>query len=445
MLSTFFGLEIARRALAAQQAATDVTGHNIANADTPGYTRQRADLAASDPYTVPSLGTPVTAGQLGTGVTVQEVERVRDNFLDGQLRTEMSGLGRYQAQNDALSEVETIFNEPSDTGLNNMLNTFFNDWQELSKNAESIPIRTSLVQDAVTLTDQFNHLYTQLETVKGNLNDLQQIDVGDINSKAQQIADLNVQIQNLITAGEQPNDLLDRRDALLDDLSKLADLTVKDSGGGAIQVSVGSTLLVDGTTANTISDVTGINSGALKGISDALTMVSNYEAKLNSLAANIISSVNGAHQAGYDLNGNQGGDFFTGTGASDIAVNADIVSDVSKVAAAGAAGAPGDGTNAQKIADLQNATIDGLSQATFNSYYQSLISGLGVDAQQSQQMVTNQQALVDQLNNRKQSISGVSLDEETTNLMQYQHGYEAAARLVTVLDDMLDTLINRMG
>lgn len=456
MYSTFLGLETARRGLATARNGMDVTGHNVANASTTGYTRQRADQVASDPYTVPSLGKPVTAGQLGTGVTVEQIERIRDNFLDGQIRTETSKLGNWQAQNDALSEIETIFTEPSDNGLSTLMSNFFSSWQELSKNAESSPLRTTVVQNAVSLANGFKHTYTQLETVKDNLNQLMTIDINDINSKAQQIADLNTQIVNIKAAGDQPNDLMDKRDLLLDDLSKLTNYTVTDHGNGSISIDIGSFNLVDGLTQSVGSfsstDLTNVTDGALNGINQALTKLQSYEADLNTLAANLIKTVNDAHTGGIDLNGNAGEIFFgsnastASTDASDIAVNPDIQNDVNLVAAADSSDpSPGNGTNALAIADLQSTLISGLSNVTFSDYYKNLIARLGVDSQESDRMVSNQQALVDQLTNRKDSISGVSLDEEMTNLMQYQYAYQGAARVVTILDSMLDTLINKMA
>ncbi|OPY58795.1 MAG: Flagellar hook-associated protein 1 [Pelotomaculum sp. PtaU1.Bin035] len=470
MYSTFFGLETARRGLAAARTGMDVSGHNVANANTTGYTRQRADQVASDPYTMPSMGKPVMALQLGTGVTVEQIERIRDNFLDGQIRVETNKLSNWKAQSDALSEVETVFMEPSDNGLNTLLANFWSNWQELSKNAESTPVRTTVMENAVSLANGFNHTYSQLETVKGDLNQLMQIDISDINSKARQIANLNTQIINIKVAGDQPNDLLDKRDLLLDELAKLTNYSITDLGNGSISIDIGTVNLVDGITQavtplTTPPNWTDVTDGALNGINQALTKLQSYEDDLNTLAANLIKMVNNAHTGGIDLNGNTGEIFFgsnattPSTNASNIAVNPDIQSNVSLIAAAttGTTGVgnqnPGDGSNALKIAGLQNTSIDGtngvapngLGGSTFDSYYKNMIARLGVESQESSRMVDNQQALVDQLSNRKESISGVSMDEEMTNLIQYQYAYQGAARVVTTLDSMLDTLINRMA
>ncbi len=455
--STFMGLETARRGLAAGSAGMDVTGHNVANANTPGYTRQRAVQQASFPYTVPSLARPEVPGQMGTGVLTMQIQRIRDNFLDGQIRAETSSLGAWQAQNDALTEIETIFMEPSDNGLNTLLADFWSSWQELSKNAESSPVRTMVAQSAVSLADGFNHTYSQMETVRTNLQELANISILDINDKANQIAALNNQIVNIIAVGDQPNDLLDRRDLLLDELAGLTNYKVTNNADGTINVDIGDFNLVNRTDYNSLDQVdwdaadpwgdpqyAGIANGNLKGIQDAMVKLQSYETDLDILADSIMAAVNDQHASGFDLNGDAGvNNFFTGSGAVGMSVNNVIVSDVNLVAAASAVGEPGDGSNALAIAGLQHQNI--VAGTSGDGYYKNLIARLGVETQQSVRMVENQEALVGQLTNRKESISGVSLDEEMTNLIQYQYAYQSAARVITVLDEMLDTLINRMA
>lgn len=457
MPSTFMALETARRGLAAGLTGMEVSGHNVANANTPGYTRQRVVLSASEPYTEPCLGRLEEALQLGTGVTVEQVQRVRDSFLDGQIRTELHSLGNWETQRDALSEIETVFMEPSENGLNNLISKFWADWQELSRNAENSPIRSVLVQDSITLANAMNHIYSLFETIKTDQQELANIYINDINSKARQIAALNEQIVNIKAAGDQPNDLMDKRDLLLDELARLVNYTATENEDGSVDVSVGSISLVAGSnysdipaidwsagpdpwSAGPYDQVTG---GNLKGIKDILSKLQAYEDDLDALAAGLIGAVNGLHASGYDLYGSTGVEFFTGTGAADIAVNSDIVDDLGKIAAAGISGAPGDGANALAIAQLQNSNIAGLGGTTIGGYYKNMIARLGVETQESVRMVENQQALVDQLSNRKESISGVSMDEEMTNIIQYQYAYMGAARVISALDSMLDTLINR--
>ncbi|OAT80373.1 flagellar hook-associated protein FlgK [Desulfotomaculum copahuensis] len=498
MLSTFFGLEIARRALNAEQAATDVTGHNIANASAPGYSRQRADQVASDPYTIPSLGSPVMAQQVGTGVMVSQIERIRDSFLDGQYREQNSLQGQYQIISQTLNEVQTIFLDPSANGLNPVLDNFFNSWQELSKNAESMPIRTSLLGSAETLCATFNNISSQLKTAEDNLaatspgpspgTDLLVADVNKVNKIASQINDLNTQIIKIKGMGEQPNDLLDQRDNLLDQLSQLMNITVTQESNDGIKVTFGSanaTLITTtaSATVNTLSATATLSAGGaltisyhlynpsnnitasgsisntggeLTGIENAYENIISYQQNMDKLAKTLISAVNYLHakngltlkvSAGGTITvGSAGGTFFTGSAAGNIQVNAQLLTYPNLVAAASAGAttsAIGSAGNALAMANLQNSAI--LNGATFDGYYQSIVTGIGSDTQRNSQLAANQQTLVDQVNNLRQSVSGVNMDEEMTNLMQYQHGYQAAARLVTVLDDMLDTLINKMG
>ncbi len=456
MPSTFMGLEIARRGLSAARLGMEISGHNVANANTPGYSRQRPVLATSDPYTLPSLCRPQEPLMLGTGVEVKKVERVRDSFLDIQIRAEVSGHGTWEVQRDALSEIETIFMEPSENGLSSLFSKFWNSWQEVSKNAENTPTRAVLVQNAESLAGAIRHTKSLLETVRDDQRQLANIYINDINSKARQIAALNVQIANSRAAGDEPNDLLDKRDLLLDELAALTAVTVAEDSLGAVKVTAGSVVLVDGRESFDVPQITDWSSdpfagppydqftaGRLFGVRENLAKVAAYAADLDKLASTLISEVNALHAAGYGLDGTTGTAFFTGSDSSDIGVNQGLAANLGLVAAASASDAPGDGSNALAIARLQSAAIAGLGGSTIAGHYQNLVSRLGVESQEAARMTDNQKALVDQLNSRKESISGVSLDEEMTNLIQYQYAYMASARVITAMDSLLDTLINR--
>ncbi|MHB1419674.1 MAG: flagellar hook-associated protein FlgK [Bacillota bacterium] len=480
MSSIFMGFNTAIRGMKAQQIALDVTGHNIANANTPGFSRQQAELATTPPFSAPTFGRNGTVGQIGTGVDVTEIKRVRDNFLDSQIRGEVSSLGYWENRQDVVSQVENIFPEPTDTGLNQLLGEFWDGWQELSKNAESSPARTILVEKAATLADAFRHTSKQLETLHNDLNQQLELKVKDVNSLGRQIADLNQQITNVKVSGDQPNDLMDRRDILLDQLSDLTGYTLHQNEDGAVAVIVGGKSLVQGTSVNELkvaqkdgvlvpvwsSDNSSfaLTSGQLEGIITSRDVVlSKYQKDLNTLATGMIAAVNTVHSNGYDLArdltaGEKDVPFFTGTDAGNIEVNEELRNDVSKIAAASDKNNSGDGGNALLVAQLRNTllkyddstgTLDlspaGEGGTTFDNYYKDLIATLGVTGQESNRMVTNQQALVDSLNNRKESISGVSLDEEMANMILYQHAYQASAKMITTLDDLLDTVINRMG
>ncbi|GEA17656.1 flagellar hook-associated protein FlgK [Moorella sp. E306M] len=470
MPGTFFGFNTALRGMQAQQRGIYTTAHNIANANTEGYTRQRVVLATLPAYPVPSMNHPGGQGwQIGTGVDSQETRRMRDEFLDTQIRRETGTLGQWEQIQDVLEQVEIVFNEPSDTGLSTLMSQFWAAWQELSKYAESSPVRTTVVETAKALAEAFNHSAAQLETIKNDIDQTIELKVKEINSLAQQIADLNGQIKNIVTVGDQPNDLLDQRDLLLDRLGKMIDFTVTTSSNGTITITLGGggNLVeeVDGSTTihklkSSGSDVSWveedtqppltISNGELFGLQKVKSEVETYLTNLDTLAGELATAVNNEHKKGVDLSGTGGEDFFVAEDggsitAANIQVNPNIQADVTKIAAATAGGGPGDGSIALAIAQLQHKLIPSLSNATFDDYYKNFTAKLGVDAHEAVRMTTNQGVLVDQLTNRKESISGVSLDEEMANMIQYQRAYEAAARMITTLDAMLDKIINGMG
>lgn len=560
MPGTFFGFNTALRGMQAQQRGIYTTSHNIANANTEGYTRQQVVLAATPAYPVPAMNRPGGQGwQIGTGVDTQETRRLRDEFLDTQIRRETGSLGQWQQIQDVLQQVEVVFNEPSDTGLSTLMSQFWASWQELSKHAESSPVRTTVVETASALAEAFNHSSQQLTTIQGDIDQTIELKVKEVNSLAQQIADLNGQIKNIVAAGDQPNDLIDQRDLLLDNLSKIIDFTLIKNPDGTIQVVVNGTNItqvdVNKKVVNTFNtnntdkwrvllngtEVT-FTRGEIKGLQVARDDVQDYITNLNTLANEMAAVVNARHQSGYGIETPpQKRSFFvpaTGTAidAGNISINSVLQDNPMLVAAAttinvtvdaslgsGAAGKglepgakyridlsggvlqlqkstdggstwvpvgtgvggitwdgativtvgdsnesltfttsditpsegdydvtlktaiQGDGSNALVIAQLQHELIPNFSDATFDDYYKNFTAKLGVDAHEATRMTTNQGVLVDQLNNRKDSISGVSLDEEMASMLQYQRAFEASARMITTLDSMLDKIINGMG
>ncbi len=474
MSSIFFGLEIGRRGLQAQQRALDVTAHNVANANTPGYTRQEAVMAAADPIPVPSLHMPSGAGQLGTGVEITAIRRLRDAFIDLQIRNESRSLGYWEARQENLNKIEGIFNEPSDSGLQSVFELFWQSLEELSKNPESLAARSLVLERAQTLTETFNHLDSRLQELQQDLNATVKIKVDEINSLGRQIADLNQQILKIEVMGARANDLRDRRDLLVDQLAKIVPVQVQEDGRGVLTVTLGGCPLVQGAQLNRLGVVendpgfydvvwetpkgreVAVDGGYLGGL---LEMRDDYipdlRKKLDNLAAEFAKEFNVIHSRGYDLNGDQGVNFFVNgektapdditadITAGNIALNPELLGHPEKIAAATQI-EKGDGSNALDLAGLKHQTIDGLG-TTFDDYYRSMIGVLGVDAQQAVRMKENQELLVSQLENNRQAVSGVSLDEEMINMIKFQHAYSAASRLITALDEMLEIIINRMG
>ncbi|HHW39809.1 MAG TPA: flagellar hook-associated protein FlgK [Syntrophomonadaceae bacterium] len=499
MTSTFFGLEIARRGLQAQQRALDVTGHNVSNANTPGYTRQEAVMATTPPYPVPGLSVPAGAGQVGSGVEISEIRRLRDGFLDLQYRGENNALGYWEARWDAIQKVETILNEPSDSGLSKVFEQFWQSLEDLSKNPESPAARSTVLERGKALAETFNYLDRQLQALQKDLDRTIQVKVDEVNSFARQIADLNRQIQKIEVAGQRANDLRDKRDLLLDQLSKDINIQVREDANGMVQVGIGGRLLVEGDRVDELiakdsngdgfsevlweadpKDGVQVTGGTIRGLIDMrgyldeagrpAGLVPKIRSVLDNMAKTLVQvfnhgitinnqKVKNGHVDGCGLDGSTGNTnlFFKEevniNNAGNIAIADGVLNDLNKIAAAknyGNSDTPiydkGDGSNALELAQLlKQEKISDLGNATFEGYYQAAIGELGVQGQQAKRMAENQQLLVSQLDSNRQEVSGVSLDEEMVNMIRFQHAYAAAARVITALDEMLDLIIGRMG
>lgn len=465
MVSTFFGLEIGRKALQAQTTALDVTGHNIANANTEGYTRQRAIMTTPTPFAYPSFYKPVGAGQLGTGVNVEEVKRLRDSFIDSQIRKENSVTGEWENRKNTLDKLEVIINEPSESGLRTVLDQFWQSLQTLSIRPEDRSVRATVAQRGMAVADTFQHMDKQLADLQADINQSVDIKVAEVNNIASQVASLNEQIVAVEASGDHANDLRDKRDLLVDQLAQIVDITVIEDQFGSVALAIGSRSLVYGKISTQLTTViaplTGFydvewadgsavnfNTGELQGlIYSRDTITQGVRDDLNLLATNYINEVNSQHFDGYGLDGINNRNFFGGTDASTIAVLADITTNLDHIAAAEGLIlpiAPGDNGNALKLAALKHDNTT-MGTDTFDDYFRGMAAQLGVDGQAAGRMVDNQGLIISQLNTQQQQLSGVSLDEEMTNMIKFQHAYNAASRVVTSMDEMLDTIISRMG
>ncbi|HEX8941064.1 MAG TPA: flagellar hook-associated protein FlgK [Candidatus Limnocylindrales bacterium] len=465
MTSAWFGLNTALSALRAAQTQLDVSAHNTANANTPGYSRQRVELIAGEPYSYPAFNRSGLPGQIGTGVTVAQIQRVRDAFLDGQLREQLGLQGQWQTRSDELAKVETILPEPASSGLGSALSTFWNAWQDVATDPSSTAARTALLEQAATLAQRFGSAAGQLKSLIGGQDYQVGQQVASVNDLAARIASLNAQIQRVAVTGDQPNDLADQRDQLLAQLSTILPVDVQPQADGTVNVLVGGTDLVSGLRARAVTtapDAVGHavptwSSGGAVELGDGRlaqyvalrdTVLPGYLAQLNTLAKGIADAVNGLHQSGVDESGAAGLAFFTyatGDEAASLAVNAAVAADPTKVAAATAANQPGDGGQAGAIADLRSALLFGSGTQSATDFYAGLVGRVGSDTRQAADMATNQGLVVDHLQQLQQSTSGVSLDEEAADMIRFQHAYQAAARVITAMDEMLDQLVNRTG
>lgn len=435
MTSAFFGLQTSLRGLLAQQQALDVTGHNIANANTAGYSRQEAVLEPTRPYVVPSNSVNTGAGaQLGSGVDVAAIRRVRDQFLDLQYRAQQMSLGDATARTTSLDRVEGAFAEPSDDGLAAQLSRFWDAWSDVANAPENAGARSALVTTAQTLTASFRTISDQLATVAQQAQD--EYDAitgpsGDVGNMASELAGLNRAIGDAVFRGQQPNDLMDRRDELIDRLSQLAQVSVTDVGDSRLRVDFGGVTLVDPATPagftwpQSLGRAPGGKLGALADLASATGPALTYRTQLDAVAADLVASVNALHTST---------PFFdpAGTTAATIAVLA-----TGTTVQTGSGRASGENDVAQAIARLRGGRTDQL--------YQALVARIGTESQAAARAQSTAQSLVDSIEDRRQSVAGVSLDEEMTNLIRFQRGYQASARTMTTIDELLDTLVNRTG
>lgn len=458
MSSSFLGIEIAKSALFANQQAQQTVAHNVANANTEGYSRQRVILEST--YTPYGMG---SKWQIGTGVKVADVDRVRDEFTDRQYRNENASLGEWDIQSNILKQVEAVFNEPSDIGVSSVLNKFWESLETLSQDASSQEARETVKEQGVTLANTINHAAAQLYEIISDINYRISIQVDEVNSIGSQIAQLNLQIQQAQADGTSAADLKDKRDLLLDQLSRIVQFESYEDENGIFSVNIGGAILVKGPeSAHLEFDTSASNGkitwkeygsdarilkGELKGLLELRdNKVSSYIEQLKTFTSTFAEKFNEIHRTGYNLDGETNVDFFKyDTGI--LSVNQDIVDDPSKIAAAKTKeGIPSDNEIALELANFRSKVFTiGSRNCTIDDYYGSLVAKIGVDSQGASRMADSQLFMVSQLNERRQMTSGVSLDEEMTKMIQYLHGYNAASRVVTTIDEMLDTIINRMG
>lgn len=471
MRPSFMGLETARRGLSTQQYALEVTGNNIANANTPGYSRQRVNFEAAQPYPPISFSRAQLPGQMGTGVKAGSVERVRDSFLDRQYRQENTKFGYWNQRSEALARMEEILNEPSENGLSRTLDRFWQSLQDLGTDPSDSGARSVVRQRGKAVADTFHYLSASLETTRGNIEYDLNVTIEQINSIAVQLNNINQQIAKVEPHGYLPNDLYDERDRLLDQLSELVDFTVQyhqydkekfPLAEGAVTVVISGidfTLVNGSNLTYSEMDETMRVEGQQGKLSALFDMHDHYTEKLNQLdemAYAFVTEFNEVHRQGWTMGDppEQGINFFNEDGfviagaAQNIQLDIRIEESLDNIAAS-ADGTVGNGKIARDLADVKNRTIvDGnssLNGKTIQGYFQELIGQLGVDAQEANRMKENTDALRISVDVRRESVSGVSIDEEMINLVRFQQAYNASARVVTSIDEMLDRIINGMG
>jgi len=464
MANGWLGLNTSLSGLRAAQTMLDTASHNIANASTPGYSRQRAQLVAAPPFSLPAFNRTGLPGQLGTGVTISSIDRIRDIYLDQQINQQAALGGYWGARSDTMSGVEATFPEPSGSGMGSEMSAFWSSWEDLAADPSSSAARNAVLTQAQSLAARFNRDAGQLATQASGADSQVRGTIASINDLATRIASLNTQIQGIVVSGDHPNDLQDQRDALVGQLNALVPTQSVAEKDGTVQLLIGGTPLVDHDRTRTIAavndatghavptwstgdpvDVQGGKLGAYVELRDVT--IAGYQAKMNTLAKQVADAVNAATTSGVDQAGNPGLPLYTytaGTEAASLSVNAAVGTNPALVVVAATAGAPGDTTIAARIADLRTTATFGTGTQTPADAYASMIGLIGSDSKQATEMAGNQDLVLQQLQNRRESTSGVSLDEEATDVIRFQQAYDASAKVISIINEMLDTLINKM-
>ncbi|MCK9247738.1 MAG: flagellar hook-associated protein FlgK [Solirubrobacteraceae bacterium] len=459
-ISSFTGLETARRGLLAHQRALEVAGHNIANQATPGYSRQRVSLQASPALAVGPMGSASVIAQLGTGVDVNGIERIRDRFADVQYRAQASRLGDVSTRTQLLGQVELAFSEPGDNGLNAALGRMWSAWSDLANDPTSSPARRVVLDTTKAVADRYAELDAQLALVQSQAQeeyDALVADGGPIHGIVTEIADLNEAIGASLARGDAPNDLLDQRDLLLDRLSEFGQVQVQatlDVHGqpvaGKVDVLLGTdpTPLVSGDVAREPWSVAfapggpGVGKlGALADLASAGGPIDAYRQEIAASASALASTINAVHQGagGPAVLVVPPGSPVPGVARPPLQVDAAIDPAAGGSLAALVAGSgPGQGNDvATAIADLRGGAAD--------EAYRKLVGQVGSEIAQAQRTESSVRSLAGALQDRRDSVAGVSTDEEMADLIRFQRGYEASARVLSAVDEMLDRLINRTG
>lgn len=418
LLST---LNTAKSGMNVSQVAIQTTSHNISNINTPGYSRQRVNQSASSPYSMPGKNSNFGAGQIGTGAQIDDVTRIRNSFYDYQYRSESHQYGNTSVKYEYFKNIEGIFNEPSDTAISSSLNSFFNSWSELSKDPQSSGVKSVVIENGKYLSNSINSAFKRLESLEEGLDKQSEYIMGEVNSMLSQLDKLEKNIKIIQGSGKSPNDFLDQRDQLLDNLSFKLNINDKD---------VKATLkkAYDANGKVTLDDLTksGVKiSGELEGTLSMKQEINKYKDGLKQLANTITSNVNKA--AGQEI--------FKAKDGELISINPEMLQEPEKINVTA--------DIALKVYELKSekVNING-KDMTINTFYNSMIQNLGQSSAAVIRDESNQSKLLENIDSSRSSVSGVSLDEEMISLVQLQHTYSANAKVMSTIDSLLDVVVN---
>lgn len=462
-MSSFAGLSTALSGLVAQRYGLDTTGQNVANANTPGYSRQRVIAEPVNPANGQTAVFSRWDGP-GSGVEVVDVQRITDALVDNRVRQERSTAEHMSASLAVWSRVDVALNEPSDIGVQAQLGRFWSAWQDLANDPGSAATRTQVLQTGASVVDALGSVTAEVTQAWGESRVQLQAMLGEVNAASAAVADLNGSIRKATAGGESPNELMDRRDALVVRLSELTGGTVRAGELGTVDVFVGGTAIVRGSTATPlaldgssalsmadaqagtpirVSGASGVGIDVPGGRIGAVLTALNETwvgvvAGLDGFANQLATAVNDVHRTGKDQTGAAAGDFFAGTTAATLRVA--LTSSAQVAASPGPAGtADLDGSIADRLGAI------GQAAGSPDGVWRDFVVGVGAETQAAERRSDAQSVVVRDVTAAREAVSGVDIDEELTNMVMFQRGYEAAARMLTAVDQALDTLINRTG
>ncbi|NLK44646.1 MAG: flagellar hook-associated protein FlgK [Tissierellia bacterium] len=472
----FYGLNSAVRGLLASQRALYTTNHNINNANTDGYSRQQVEQRATDPFRMPGIGF------LGTGTEIYNIQRVRDAFVDFKYWNETAPLGEWEIKKNSLTEIEKLMGEPSNSSFRKYLDDFYTSLEELSKNPSDLAFREPVRENALAFTKHINETATRLMDMQKEVEYNIDMKVSKINSIVEQIGALNRQIYSQELDGSHANDLRDRREVLVDELSKIVNVRVNESPAGKYTVSVEGISIVDHLYVNKVvfnkdgndgekltwenGGIINLKSGELKGLIDVYEGngenntyrgIPYYIDKLNEFAKGFAEGFNSIHKQGYGLGSSANGiNFFVGLNnetdditAATLTLSEEIMKDVKNISVAGVAGGLAeDNTNLLKlIAQREDKEFftGGVSQGTPDDFIKSILSSMAVDSLQSKRLYETQELIQKNIETKRSSISGVNLDEEMADMVRFQHVYVASSKMISTMDMIIDVTVNRLG
>lgn len=469
MLGLFGTLNMAARSLQTQMTGVEVSGQNLANVNTTGYTRQRVNIQTS-----PDVGTSI--GMQGTGANAVAINQLASSLLNGQIQGQSSVSGYWDAHQSSLQTAQANLGDflngtgstsstdstssVSSSGLSAQLNSLFSAFQSLATSPTSMTARQDMINQAQNLATTFNQVDSQLDKLGDAFNTSVSNDVDSANKLLSEIANLNSEISYAEFSGGTANNLLDARTQDLENLSHLVNIQTSTGAGNAVNISIGGETLVSGTqvmdTLQTydagngrllVQTATGgtpltLTGGSIQGTIDARDgTLATMQASVNTLASTLITQVNSLHSGGYSLTGSTGADFFNGTDAGSITVNPSLADNPALIQTSGSATATGDNSVALKLAQLATATQAGLGNQTFGDAYAQTVTRLGSALKTANDEVSSQSVVTTMLTTQRDSVSGVNIDEEMTNLMGFQRAYQASAQLVNTVDSMLQTVL----